>query len=54
MAKYIKLEDIQKYPIRLHHYDKENGNLDFVLGIESLMEYIEDLPTINILEEQES
>lgn len=44
MARYIKVEDIRKYPIRINNYDKENGNLHFVFGIESLMEYIDYLP----------
>lgn len=44
MARYIKVEDIRKYPIRINNYDKENVNLHFVLGIESLMEYIDYLP----------
>jgi len=48
MSKYIKLDDIKKYPIRLSHYDHEHGNFDFVLGIESLMEYIDQLPTEEI------
>ena len=41
---YIKLEDLQKFPIRLNNYDKENGNEDFVLGIEFVIEYAENLP----------
>ena len=40
---YVKLSDIQKFPIRLTHYDKENGNIHFVLGIETVIEYIEGL-----------
>lgn len=39
--KYIRLSDIQKYPIRINHYDKEHGRLDFVLGIESVFEFID-------------
>lgn len=44
MAKYVKLEDIQAFPIRIDHYDHKNGNIHFILGIESMMEYIEHLP----------
>ena len=44
MARYVKLEDIKAFPIRLNHYDREHGNLHFILGIESLMEYIDYLP----------
>ena len=25
MSRYIKLEDLQKFPIRIDHYDKKNG-----------------------------
>ena len=44
MARYIKLEDIQKFPIRIDHCDHKNGNIHFILGIESAMEYIDCLP----------
>ncbi len=47
---YIKLEDLQKFPIRIDHYDKENGNEHFVLGIESVIEYAENLPTADVEE----
>lgn len=47
---YIKLEDLQKFPIRIDHYDKENGNESFVLGIESVIEYAENLPTADVVE----
>ena len=47
---YIKLEDLQKYPIRIDHYDKVNGNRDFVLGCESVIEYAENLPTADVAE----
>lgn len=47
---YIKLEDLKKYPIRINHYDKENGNRDFVLGVESVIEYAENLPTVDVQE----
>ena len=45
MAKYIKLEDLMKFPIRLDHYDKEHGSKDFVYGIETVLEYAENLQT---------
>ena len=44
MPKYVKLEDIQSFPIRLDHCDREHGNIHFILGIESVMEYIDYLP----------
>lgn len=42
----ISRADLMKYPIRLDHYDKENGNEHFVFGVESVLEYAEYLPTI--------
>lgn len=43
--KYVSLEEIQKFPIRRDHYDEINGHVQFVLGIESLLEWIGNLPT---------
>lgn len=45
----IDLDEIKKYPIRLNSYDKEHGDRHFVLGIESLMEFIENLQTVEIV-----
>lgn len=42
----IDLSELQKFPIRLGHYDKEHGDEHFVYGIESLMEYAERLPVV--------
>ena len=44
MDKYINLEELMKFPIRLNHYDKEHGNEAFVYGIETVLEYAENLP----------
>ena len=44
MAKYINLEELMKFPIRRNHYDKEHGNEDFICGIETVLEYAENLP----------
>ena len=41
----ISRQAVLDFPIRLDHYDEENGNLHFVLGIESVMEYVESLPS---------
>ena len=46
MARLIDADALNKFPIRLDHYDKEHGSEDFVLGIESVLEYAEYLPTI--------
>ena len=41
------LEDLkwlmENYPIRLDHYDTEHGNIAFVLGVESVREYVLDV-----------
>lgn len=50
MPEYVDREAIKKYPIRLNHYDKKNGNYHFVLGIESVMEYVDDLPIADVQE----
>lgn len=49
MAEYIEREALLAFPIRIDHYDKENGNLDFVLGIESVMEYAEHMPAADVV-----
>ena len=51
MAKYIKLEELMKFPIRLNHYDKEHGNEAFVYGIETVLEYAENLPAADVVQE---
>ena len=43
----IDADELNKFPIRLDHYDKEHGSEDFVLGIESVLEYAEYLPTVS-------
>ena len=48
MAKYINLEDLMKFPIRLDHYDKEHGDVNFVYGIETVLEYAENLPAADV------
>lgn len=47
MAKYIDLEELMKFPIRRDHYDKEHGNEHFIYGIETVLEYAEQLPTVD-------
>lgn len=46
MPKLIDLDKLFEYPIRINRYDKENGNEDFVLGVESVLEYAENLPAV--------
>lgn len=45
MSDLISRQAVLDYPIRLDHYDEEHGNRHFVLGIESVMEYVEYLPS---------
>ena len=49
MIRYIDAEYVNAFPIRIDHYDEEHGNRHFVLGIESVMEYIEEAPSIDIV-----
>ena len=36
-------KQIQEFPIRRDHYDREHGDVEFINGIESVMEYITDI-----------
>ena len=47
MTKYIKLEELMKFPIRRNHYNKEHGN-DFVSGIEMALEYAKNIPAADV------
>ena len=51
MDKYINLEELMKFPIRLDHYDKGHGNEHFVYGIETVLEYAENLPAADVAQE---
>lgn len=48
MAKYINLEELMQFPIRHDHYDKEHGSKDFIYGIETVLEYAENLPAADV------
>ena len=50
MAEYIKKSDVLAYPIRRKSYDKANGNAHFISGVESVMEFVEGLPTADVAE----
>ena len=50
MSELIDREALMKYPIRINNYDKEHGNEHFVLGIESVLEFAENLPIISVPE----
>lgn len=51
MAKkeYIEREAVKGFPLRINNYDQNNGSLDFILGIESVIEYIEELPAADVV-----
>ena len=40
-------DKLQEFPIRANHCDKEHANTHFINGIESVMEYAEQLPTVD-------
>lgn len=50
MADLIDRDALMQYPIRIDHYDKKNGNIDFMFGIESVIEFAEALPTVDAVE----
>ena len=43
----IDLDELLKFPLRLDHYDTENGDIRYVYGIEAVLEYAEYLPTVD-------
>lgn len=48
MAEYIDRETLIKFPIRRDHCDNEHANEHFINGIETVMEYAENLPTADV------
>lgn len=48
MAEYIEREAIMKFPIRKDRCDKEHANEHFIFGIESVLEYVENLPAADV------
>ena len=50
MARYVKIDDIQSFPIRIDRCDHKNGNIHFILGIETVMEFIDYLPQYELPE----
>lgn len=43
----IDADKLQQFPIRANRCDKEHANKHFLNGIESVMEYAEQLPTVD-------
>ena len=50
MGKLIDVDALMKFPIRKDHCDKKNANEHFIMGIESVLEYAECLPTVDAVE----
>lgn len=48
----IDLDELLKFPIRLDKYDKKNGNEHFVFGIETVLEYAENLPIVDAVDKE--
>lgn len=48
MAEYIERAAIMEFPIRKDHCDKERANEHFIFGIESVLEYVENLPAADV------
>lgn len=49
MDEYIKRQTIMEFPIRKDHCDKEHANEHFIFGIESVLEYVENLPAADVV-----
>lgn len=45
---YIKLSDLDRFPIRENHCDQAHADEHFINGIETVFEYIETLPKTEI------
>lgn len=48
MADFINRKTLMKFPIRRDHCDKEHANEHFINGIETVMEYAENLPAADV------
>ena len=48
MAEYIERETIMEFPVRKDRCDKEHANEHFIFGIESVLEYVENLPSADV------
>ena len=49
MDEYISREAVKAFPIRRDHYDKKNGNIHFINGIETVMDYVDSLPAADVV-----
>ena len=48
MVEYIERGALMQLHIRRNHYDRKNGNKHFINGIESVLEYAENLPAADV------
>lgn len=48
MAEYIERGALMQFPIRRDHYEGKNGNEHFINGIETVLEYTENLPAADV------
>ena len=49
MMRLIDADELMKFPIRRDNYDRENGNEHFINGIETVLEYVEKMPAIEVI-----
>lgn len=50
MVEYIPRDELLEYPIQINHCDKENANEHFLYGVESVLEFAENIPTADVVE----
>lgn len=50
MSDLISREEALSHPFANGKYDKENANLDYILGFESYKEWLETLPIVDIID----
>nr|DAR10647.1 MAG TPA: hypothetical protein [Caudoviricetes sp.] len=48
MTEYVERKAIMEFPIRKDHCDKEHANKHFIFGVESVLEYVENLPAADV------
>lgn len=48
MAEYIERGALMQFSIRRDHYDRKNGNRHFINGIETVLEYAENLQAADV------
>ena len=49
MSDYIEREAVLAYPIRKDKCDRKHANEHFILGIESVIEFVENLPAADVV-----